>query len=132
LIDYYEPEVDVFMINGQSLKIETEDIYFLMGLSCQGDIVNLKGKGSIGLIINEYIVIYCSTETEKVGSQLPIKHLESLNLKIIFLMIVQIFISASLHQDSRMMMFYAIKFLRPIIYDWSTSLLMFMKAQLIG
>jgi hypothetical protein len=46
------------------------------------------------------------------------------------LTIARIAVSTSLHQDSRVMMVYARECLRPILYDWSTSLLMCMKAQL--
>jgi len=108
IIDYWEPDADAFMINGKSLKIETKDIYFIIETSHRGDVVDLKGKGSIGMIINGYITIYCSLETEKFGSQLPIKKLESLNIKIIVLMISYIAGSTSLNQASRTMMFYAV------------------------
>jgi hypothetical protein len=107
LIDYWEPEADAFMIRGKSLRIETKDIYFLTGMPRRGDVVNLKGKGSIGLTINEYIALYFSAETEKVGSQLPIRQIENIGLKIIVLTISHISISASLHQASRTMMYYA-------------------------
>jgi hypothetical protein len=33
LIRYWEPHIDAFMIDGQSLNIEDEKIYFIMGLS---------------------------------------------------------------------------------------------------
>jgi hypothetical protein len=44
LIHYWELESDGFIINGKYLKIETEDIYFLTGLSHQGDVVKLREK----------------------------------------------------------------------------------------
>jgi hypothetical protein len=33
LINYWELDADAFMLDGQSLKIEVEDIYFITGLS---------------------------------------------------------------------------------------------------
>jgi hypothetical protein len=120
------------MIRGKYLKIETKDIYFLTGIPRRGDVVNLKGKGSIGLTINEYIALYCSVETQKVGSQLPIGEITNLSMKIIVLLISHITGSTSLHQASREMMFYARECLRPKLYDWSTTLLTCMKAQLTG
>jgi hypothetical protein len=128
LIDYWEPEANAFMIRGKSIKIETKYIYFLTGLPCQGDVVNLKGKRSIGLTINEYIVLYCSSEKEKFGSQLLIRQIDNLGLKIIVLMTTPIFRYASLHQASRTVMYYSRECLRPILYDWSTTLLTCMKA----
>jgi hypothetical protein len=41
LIDYWHPDEEAFMLEGQSLTPMTEDIYFLNGLSRRGDIVNL-------------------------------------------------------------------------------------------
>jgi hypothetical protein len=72
-----------------------------------------------------------SFQTEKVGSQLPIRVIENLSLKIIVLVLTQISGLASLHQVSRPLMFYVVECLRPMVYDWCTSLLVNMKSQLI-
>ena len=42
LVGYLDPESKIFILNGQPLRIEVEDIYFLTGLSCRGEVVNLK------------------------------------------------------------------------------------------
>ena len=55
-----------------SLTIEVEDIYFITRLSRWGEVVNLHSHGPRGgLTIDEYIVVYCYPDTEKVGSQIP-------------------------------------------------------------
>ena len=41
LVDYWDPESETSQIDGMSLNIEVEDIYFIMGLSQQGEMVNL-------------------------------------------------------------------------------------------
>jgi hypothetical protein len=41
LVDYWHPDTKVFMIEGQSLTLTTEDIYFLTRLSRRGEPVNL-------------------------------------------------------------------------------------------
>jgi hypothetical protein len=41
LVGYWNPEEDAFMLDGQSLAIEVDDIYFITGLSSQGDVVNI-------------------------------------------------------------------------------------------
>ena len=53
-----------------SLTIEVEDIYFIIGLSRWGEVVNLHSRGGPGggLTIDEYIEVYCYVEIEKVGS----------------------------------------------------------------
>jgi len=45
--------------------------------------------------------MYCKAGTEKVGSQVPIQKITSLNLWIVLYMIGQIMVSATLYQDSR-------------------------------
>jgi hypothetical protein len=73
LVDYWDPDSKRFNLDGKPLRIEVADIYFLMGLSCRGEVVNLKswGAGS-GMKIKEYIDLHCIAGTEKFGIQLPI------------------------------------------------------------
>ena len=60
LVDYWDPESESFHIDGISLTIEVEDIYFITGLSRRGEVVNLRSRGGPGggLTINEYITVY--------------------------------------------------------------------------
>ena len=54
-----------------SLSIEVENIYFIIGLSRRGEMVNLRSRGpGGGLTIDEYIVVYYFPEMEKFGSQI--------------------------------------------------------------
>ena len=73
--------------------------------------------------IEDYIAVYFLPNTEKVGSQIPTNAFQILGLKAILLAIGRIAGFASLHQDSQPMMFYAVECMRPIVYDWSTTLL---------
>ena len=42
LVDYWDPDSESFRLDGMSLTIEVEDIYFITGLSRRGEIVNLR------------------------------------------------------------------------------------------
>lgn len=64
------------------LQIEVEDIYFITGLSRQGEVVNMNGKASKELNVDDYIVVYCALRTQKVGSQIPLKNITNLATKI--------------------------------------------------
>jgi hypothetical protein len=80
--------------------------------------VNLKSHGAgSGMNIEDYIATHCIAETEKVGSQLPNKAINNLSLKIVVLLLTQITGSASLHQESRTLMFYSVECLQPTVYD---------------
>ena len=41
LVDYWDLDSESFQIDGMSLTIEVEDIYFIIGLSRRGEMVNL-------------------------------------------------------------------------------------------
>ena len=119
LIDYWDPDSESFCIDGMSLTIEVEDIYFITGLSRRGEVVNLhshRGPGG-GLTINEYIFLYCYPDTEKVGIQVPTNAIQVLGLKAILLTLGRIAGFASLNQASQPLMFYAVECMRPMIYD---------------
>jgi hypothetical protein len=118
LVCYWDPDSESFILDVQPLRIEVEDIYFLTGLSRQGEVVNLKSRGAeSGMKIKEYIDAHCVVGTPKVESQIPIWAINNLGLKIIMLVLTKITCSASLHQASRLLMFYAIECARPTVYD---------------
>jgi hypothetical protein len=118
LVGYWEPESESLNIDGKPLRIEVEDIYFLTGLSRQGEVVNLKSRGvGSGMKIEEYIDAHYVAGTPKVGIQVPIQAINNLSLKIIVLVLNKITGSTSLHQASRPLMFYAIQCTRPTVYD---------------
>jgi hypothetical protein len=94
--------------------------------------VNLKSRGADGgVTMEEYIDTHCVVGKDKVGSQLLIRSIENLSLNIIVLVLTQISGSTSLHQVSMPLILYAVECLRPIFYDWCTSLLDNMKSQLM-
>ena len=101
-----------------SLSIEVEDIYFIIGLSRRGEMVNLRSRGpGGGLTIDEYIAVYYFPETKKVGSQISTNSIQILGLKAILLALGRIARLDSLNQASRPMMFYAVECMRPTVYD---------------
>jgi hypothetical protein len=97
LIEYRNPNAKAFNLEGQSLNPTTKDIYFLIGLSRRGEPVNLRNFPPGPHNIEDYIGMYCEVGTEKVGSQVPIHKIKSLNLWIVLYMIGQITGSTTLH-----------------------------------
>jgi len=51
LIGYWNLEVDTFMMDGESLTIEVDEINFITNLSQRGDMVNLSTQGGIVMTI---------------------------------------------------------------------------------
>ena len=72
--------------------------------------VNLQSRGPGGrLTIDEYIVVYYFSDTQKVGSQIRTNTIQILGMKSILLALGRIAGLASLHQASWPMMFYAVE-----------------------
>ena len=71
-MDYWDPDSETFQLDGIPLSLEVEEIYFITGFSCRGEVVNLRSRGpGGGITIDEYIDVYYVPNTEKVGSQIP-------------------------------------------------------------
>ena len=87
LVDYWHPDAEAFMLEGQSLVPTTEDIYFLTGLSRRGEPVNFHTFPSGPHNIAELIGIHCEAGTHKVGTQVSINKISNLSLKVIVLLI---------------------------------------------
>ena len=52
------------MLDGIPLRLEVEDIYFIIGPSRRGEVVNLRAHGlDKGLTIKENIDVYCILDT---------------------------------------------------------------------
>ena len=83
------------------LSIEVEDIYFIIGLSRRGEMVNLRSRGPGGrLTIDDYIDVYYFSEMKQIVSQIPKNSIQILGLKAILLALGRIVGLASLHQAS--------------------------------
>jgi hypothetical protein len=104
LIDYWHPDVEAIMLEGQSLVPTTEDIYFLTGLSRRGEPVNFQTFPVGPSKISELIAEYCEAGTKRTGSQVPISKITNLALQTILLLIGRITGSVAVHQASRTQM----------------------------
>jgi hypothetical protein len=65
LVDYWHPDADAFMIEGQYLTPTMEDIYFLTGLSWRGEPVNLHTFPTGEIKVSELIAEYCGAGTNR-------------------------------------------------------------------
>jgi hypothetical protein len=63
LVEYYNHVSEAFMLEGQSLIVTTEDIYFLNSLSRRGEKVNLTTFPSRPYHIAHYVDMYCEVGT---------------------------------------------------------------------
>jgi hypothetical protein len=123
LVDYWHLDAEAFMIEGQSLVPTTKDIYFLMGLSRRGELVNFHTFPAGPSKVSELIEEYCEAGTDQRISLVPVSRNISLALQTILSLIGWITGSTAVHQASRAHMNCAIQCMNAQIFDWSTTLL---------
>ena len=60
LVDYWDPNTEYIQLDGMPLRLEVENIYLIIKLSHQGEVVKLSACGvGGGVTIEEYITVYC-------------------------------------------------------------------------
>ena len=82
MINYWDHDLGMFNLQGETLEITTKDMYFITGLSLRGAPVNLEGtgRGSDPLSVQNYIDVFCTPGTQKRGSCVPIVHIRDFTL----------------------------------------------------
>jgi hypothetical protein len=123
LVDYWHPDAEAFMLEGQSLVPTTEDIYFLTSLLRRGEPVNFQTFPAGPSKVSELIDEYCVAGTDHRTSLVPISRITSLALKTILSLIGRITGSTTMHQASRAQMNCVIQCMNAHIFYWSTTLL---------
>jgi len=103
----------------------------ITGLSKRRELVNLRSFPPKPHNIAELIEMHCEADTKKVGSQVPIHKITKLSMKVIFLFIGRITGSTTLHQACWAHMYYAMQCLNARVFDWSMTMIDYMKRQLI-
>jgi hypothetical protein len=90
LVEYWHPDAEAFMIEGQSLTPTTEDIYFLMGLSRRGETVDLHTFPTGERKVSELIAQYCVAGTNTMTSWIPVNNIINIALQTILSLIGRI------------------------------------------
>ena len=77
MVNYWDHDLGMFKLQGETLEITTEDIYFITGLSRRGAPVNLEGtgRGEDPLSVQNYIDVFCTLGTEKRGACILVVHI---------------------------------------------------------
>ena len=74
LVSYWDHELGLFDVQGQTLELSIDDIYSITGLSCMGTPMNLEGTDRVydPLSVQDYVNTYCFARTQKSGTQVLI------------------------------------------------------------
>ena len=103
MVNYWDHDLGMFNLQGETLEITTKDMYFITDLSRRGASVNLEGTSSGGdpLSVQNYIDVFCTLGTQKRGICIPIVHIRYFTLQVLTSTIVRITGSSSLHLATR-------------------------------
>ena len=98
----WDLEQGMFDLQGETLELTVEDIYFVTGLSHRGSLVNLGGtrRSSDPLSVQDNVNTYCLPGTQKLGMQIPIAKITSFPLNVLVSTIVQVVGTYALHLDT--------------------------------
>ena len=132
LVNYWDHDLGMFNIEGETLEITTQDIYFITGLSHRGAPVNLEGTGRSGdpLSVQNYVDVFCRPGTQKKGSSIHIADIQDFTLQVLTSTVVRLSGTAGLHHATRTQMRVAVDCFRGTLHDWCSGIAPLMKRQL--
>ena len=74
MVNYWDHDMGTFNLQGETLELTMEDIYFIIGLSQRGAPVNLEGtgRGRDPLSVQNYVDMFYTPGTQNKGSSVII------------------------------------------------------------
>ena len=119
----------MFNLQGETLELTVEDIYFITGLSQRGAPVNLEGTGRGGdpLSVQNYVDMFCIPGTQKKGRSVLIADIQDFTLQVLASTIVRLAGSSGLHMATRNQMRAVVDCFRGALYDWCSGVAPIMK-----
>lgn len=127
LISLWDINRKIFVIGNQELELETSDIYFIIGLSCKGEPVNLYGSRLIGASISSLVVKHCPGALKSKSGKIDISIVCDLTLRVLLLTINRLAGSQAEHETSKSKFLYAMDCTAPTIFNWAEAIKMNIK-----
>ena len=118
------------MVGDQILEMDVDDIYFLIGLSHQGDPISFGGRGRRSESVDSYVNDLCMPGTRKQGGKLPIQHVTNVSLRSIVFMVTRMAGSTSAHLASKSQVLMSLRVMDGVVFNRCSGLLVILKDQL--
>ena len=125
LVRLWDHELGLFDLQGGTLEINSNDIYFIIGLSYRGAAINLGGtsRGGDPLSVQDYVNTYCFPGTHKSRTQILIAQITKFPLKFLVSTVFRVVGSSTLHLATWTHMRIAVECLEVWslngVWDWS-------------
>jgi len=100
----WEPDEKVFKVEVHDLALETDDIYFLTGLSRIRERLSLTIFRGGGENTENYISKHCVVGTRKSSGKITLKNVRDISLRTVLFTITRIFGSAAPHLTTKYQM----------------------------
>ena len=122
LISILDINQEIFVIGDQELELETSDIYFIIGLSCRGEPVNLYGSRLIGASISSLLTNHCYEALKSKSGKIDISNVRDLTLRVLVLTINRVAGSQVEHETNKLKFLYDIDCTAPTIFNWADAI----------
>lgn len=117
LISIWDNNREIFVIGDQELELTTLDIYFITGLSCRGEPVNLYGSCLIRASIFSLLAEHCPEALKSKSGKIDISSVWDLTLRVLLLTINSVAWSQVEHKNNKSKFIYAIDCIAPTIFN---------------
>ena len=97
IINYWDPEHEVFVVQGHRIELTVQDVYFLTGLPPLGMVGNTQPVLPRGRHIMEFVERHCRPGLQFKGTQIPIGDLERLETRAVATAVLRIQGNQALH-----------------------------------
>ena len=94
LVDYWDHELCLFDLQGETLEIRIDEIYFIPVH------IERTGRSSNPMSVQDYIDTYYLPGTQKSGTCVPISQIASFPIKMMVSTVVRVVGSYALHLDT--------------------------------
>ena len=132
MVNYWDHKMGMSNLQGETLELTVEDIYFITGLSQWGPPMKLEGIGRGGdpLSVQNYVDIFCTPGTQNKGSSILLVDIQDFTLQVLSSTIMRIAGSSALHLATRNQMRIAVDCFRGALYDWCLGVASIMRRHL--
>lgn len=120
----------MFLIHDQELELETSEIYFIIGLSHRGELIQLYGGKPTGVSVNMILAEHCPETLKSKSGKVDIMTIHDLVLKVLLLTINRVVGAQASHESNKSKFQYDIDCMSLTIFNWVESMKVNMKHQL--
>ena len=127
IVSYWDPDHEVFIVQGHRIELTVQDIYFLTSLPPLGMVGNTQPVLPKGQNIIEFLECHCRPGLQFKGTWIPIGDLERLDTRVVAAAVLWILGNQELHHITGGQMMLLESVLSGNYYGWAQMMLLSLK-----